>query len=199
MSYDAYNTITAPSQGLFKDKGSRFLAFAYPVAQEDEVKEHIVHLKKEYNDARHHCYAYRLGIIDEKYRVSDDGEPSGTAGKPIYGQFISRNLSDLMVVVVRYFGGTLLGTGGLINAYKMATSECLDAAEIVPRFVKRTFRVEFPYELSGPVLKLVKEEGIEIIRQDFSQICQLTLNVRLLDYNRVVSRFEQLYGAVMHT
>ena len=124
---DSYKTLENPAEGIYREKGSRFLAFGYPVHNEEEIKIRVAALRKKYHDARHHCYAYRLGPAGETYRVNDDGEPSGTAGKPIYGQLLSNNLTNVLVVVVRYFGGTLLGTGGLITAYRSATSDMLAA------------------------------------------------------------------------
>ena len=123
MMADLYKSIQNPSEGLYKEKGSKFLAFAYPVSTVEEIKERMAYLQKQFHDARHHCYAWRLGADMERYRVNDDGEPSGSAGNPIFGQIQSRELSDILVVVIRYFGGTLLGVGGLINAYRSATSD----------------------------------------------------------------------------
>lgn len=197
MAKDSYSSILNPAEGLFKDKGSKFLAFAYPVCSEEEVKEKVVNIKKQYHDARHHCYAYKIGLGDERYRMNDDGEPSGTAGKPIYGQILSNNLSDVLIVVVRYFGGTLLGTSGLINAYKNATLDCVNNAQIVQKVIKKSLILEFNYDLMSPVMRLVKDYGIEIQKQDFTETCVLNLNIRLNDYSMIVERFDDLYGVVV--
>ena len=133
MGKDNYLSIEKRSEGIYKDRGSKFLAFAFPVYQEDEIKDILAELRKEYHDARHHCYAYRLGASKEIYRVNDDGEPSSSAGKPIFGQIQSNDLSNILIVVVRYFGGTLLGVGGLINAYRSAAADALINASIIER------------------------------------------------------------------
>ena len=142
---DSYKSIAARAEGLFKDNGSRFIAFAYPVETEDQVKEIVGNLKKEYHDARHHCYAYRLGHLGDSFRSNDDGEPSGSAGRPILGQIDSAGLSDVLVVVVRYFGGIKLGIPGLIRAYKTSTSDALSNARVVEKTASRNFRLDFPY------------------------------------------------------
>ncbi len=191
---DSYNSIQKPSEGLFKDKGSKFLAFAYPVVSEEDIKERIAEIKKQYHNARHHCFAYKLGMDDNNYRFNDDGEPSGTAGKPIYGQILSNELSDILIVVVRYFGGVLLGTGGLINAYKNASLDAINNAIVIPRVVKEPMSIGFTYELMNPVMKIVKDLEIDVLKQDFTDTCKLHLNVRLKDYNDVKMRFEHIYG-----
>ena len=142
---DSYLTIADPTEGLFKDKGSKFLAYAYPVDNEDEIKELVQHLKKEHYSARHHCYAWRLGADKTHFRANDDGEPSSTAGKPILGQIQRLDLTNILIVVVRYFGGTLLGVSGLINAYREAAVDALEHAEIVEKLVEEIFWVEFDY------------------------------------------------------
>ena len=143
---DTYRTIAAPCEGAYRDKGSRFLAYAFPVESEDEVKQHVARAKKEHFSARHHCYAYRMGKGGAAYRANDDGEPSGTAGKPILGQLMSANLTNTRVVVVRYFGGTLLGTPGLINAYRQATANAIANEQLVQRTWEAALNVCFPYE-----------------------------------------------------
>lgn len=197
MATDSYYTISAPAKGIFKDKGSKFYAFAFPVSSEDQVKESIVALKKEYFDARHHCYAYKIGLSDERYRMNDDGEPSGTAGKPIYGQILSHNLSDVLVVVVRYFGGTLLGTSGLINAYKLATVDCISNAKVVERVIKKELLLNYGYDLMSAVMRIVKDENIEVRLQDFRESCNLHLKIRLSDYQRIKEKFENIYGVTI--
>ena len=146
LETDSYRTIESNSEGNFKDRGSKFLAFAFPVQNEEQIKIFIGDLKKRYHDARHHSYAYRIYPENPVYRVNDDGEPSGTAGKPIYGQILSNNLMNILIVVVRYFGGTLLGTSGLINAYRAAALDCIDKARIIERTIESTLILNFDYE-----------------------------------------------------
>lgn len=178
-AFDAYQSIGAPSQGLFKDNGSRFIAFAFPVETEDEVKEHVSALKKEYHDARHHCYAYRLGYKGDVWRAADDGEPSGSAGRPILGQIDSLGLSDILVVVVRYFGGIKLGIPGLIRAYKTSTADALQQASVVPKVAGKTWAVEFEYLSMNDVMKVLKEMDLTPGAQNFGENCSLTVRVRL--------------------
>jgi uncharacterized YigZ family protein len=194
MNQDSYNTICKPSEGLFKDKGSKFISLAFPTSSEEEIKTILINTKKKYHDARHHCYAYNIGIGEDRFRVNDDGEPSGTAGRPIYGQIVSHNLSDILIVVIRYFGGTLLGTSGLINAYKTASLDCINKAEIIEKLVKRNISLEYNYELMSAVMKIVKEEEIEVLEQNFTDKCLLTLNVRLGEYEKLNERFKNIYG-----
>ena len=146
MFEDTYYTISAPSEGLFKDRGSRFIALAYPVTTEKEIKEIQVSLRKKYHDARHHCYAYRLGYDKSVYRVNDDGEPSGTAGKPIFGQIQSKDLTNIFIVVIRYFGGTLLGVSGLINAYRSAAADAIEHAQIIQKTIMDLYEISFEYQ-----------------------------------------------------
>ena len=191
---DAYFTIASFSEGIFKDKGSKFIALAFPVSSEEEIKQQLIHVKKKYHDARHHCYAYKLGIGTDRYRINDDGEPSGTAGKPIYGQLLSNRLSDVLIVVVRYFGGTLLGTGGLINAYKNAAYESIQNAKIIETILKATLTISFNYELMSTVMKIVKDNALEIKEQDFRESCKLRLGIRLSEVKRINAQFENIYG-----
>ena len=178
-NYDAYRSIAARSEGLFKDNGSRFIAFAYPVETEEEVKEIVASLKKEYHDARHHCYAYRLGYKGDRFRANDDGEPSGSAGRPILGQIDSLGLSDVLVVVVRYFGGIKLGIPGLIRAYKTSTADALSQAEVIDKVAGNTFRVTFDYLSMNGVMKVLKDMGLNPSKQDFGLACSLEVRVRL--------------------
>ncbi|MCD4710671.1 MAG: YigZ family protein, partial [Bacteroidales bacterium] len=154
---DLYKTIQTPSEGIYKEKGSKFLSFACRVSNEESIKQHLATLQKQYHDARHHCYAWRLEPEKSRYRVNDDGEPSGSAGRPIYGQIVSRDLTDLLVVVVRYFGGTLLGVGGLINAYRSAASDALDHTSIIECKVYDRLRLEFGYDRMNAVMKVIKD------------------------------------------
>ena len=176
---DTYNSIAAQSEGLFKDNGSRFLAFAYPVESEAEVKEIVQRLKKEYHDARHHCYAYRLGLDGEPWRANDDGEPSGSAGRPILGQIDSAGLSDILVVVVRYFGGIKLGIPGLIRAYKTSTADALANARVIEKVAGRWYTLRFPYDDLPAVMKLAKDMDLPQRGQSFLSECTLEVRVRL--------------------
>jgi len=176
---DTYFSIAAPSKGVYKELGSKFLAFAYPVETEEAAKEIIASLKKEYFDARHHCYAWRLGLMGEPFRFNDDGEPSSTAGRPIHGQLLSRELSDVLVVVVRYFGGVKLGVPGLIRAYRTATQEALDAATVVEKVAGEHFTLTFGYLQMNDVMKVLKDMGITPLRQDFDLDCRIEVRVRL--------------------
>ncbi|MCK4750363.1 MAG: YigZ family protein [Bacteroidales bacterium] len=174
---DLFKTIESPSKGLYKEKGSKFLAFAFPVAAEDEIKDRISLLRKQYHDARHHCLAWRLGPDIDRYRTNDDGEPSGSAGKPIFGQIQSRDLTNVLVVVVRYFGGTLLGVGGLINAYRSAASDALGRARILEKKVHSLLELEFDYTQMNPVMKVIKDHNLEFYDQQFDMNCTLKLKV----------------------
>ena len=178
-NFDAYRSIGGRSEGLFKDNGSRFIALAYPVETEEEVKEIVASLKKEYHDARHHCYAYRLGYKGDRFRANDDGEPSGSAGRPILGQIDSLGLSDILVVVVRYFGGIKLGIPGLIRAYKTSTADALSRAEIVEKVAGKTFRVTFDYLSMNAVMKVLKDLGLTASGQEFGMDCAMDVRVRL--------------------
>ena len=176
---DTFISIAAPSRGLFKDNGSRFIAFAYPVETEARIKEIVASLKKEYHDARHHCYAYRLGYKADVFRANDDGEPSGSAGRPILGQIDSRGLSDVLVVVVRYFGGIKLGIPGLIRAYKTSAEDALSQAEAVEKVAAVNYRVEFGYMAMNAVMKVLKDMKIEASDQQFDIRCSALVRVRL--------------------
>lgn len=176
---DTYRMMTAPTEATFRDKGSKFLAYAYPVLDEAEVKTHLQTLKKQYFDATHHCYAYILGGRQEQSRAQDDGEPNHTAGTPILNQIKAAGLTNTLVVVVRYFGGTKLGVAGLINAYKTATSLALQEAQTIEKFIQSTFTLGFQYVHMNQIMRLVKDYEAEIVAQDFQENCQLTLKVRL--------------------
>ena len=184
MTDDIYHTIKAPSEGLYKEKGSKFLAFAFPVRSLDEVKTHLDRLRKEYYDARHHCYAYALGPEGAVWRANDDGEPSGTGGRPIYGQLLSAGLTDTLVVVVRYFGGILLGASGLANAYKTAARDAIANATVLEKTVDVRYRLLFEYAVMNDVMRLVKEFGLTPVSQDFNLDCRLEVEVRRSQANR---------------
>ena len=179
MTEDTYLTIAERSDGLYKEKGSKFIALAFPVRNEDEVKQHLETVKKQYHDARHHCYAYVLGIDGEVYRANDDGEPNHSAGDPILGQIRSKNLTQVLIIVVRYFGGTKLGVGGLITAYKTAASDALEHSSIVTAIVKREVEIGFEYLSMNDVMRLIKETDAEIKEQEFGNSCRILVLVRL--------------------
>jgi uncharacterized YigZ family protein len=175
---DTYLTIEKKGEIIFKDKGSKFLAFAYPVENEVQVKEQLTLLKKEHQSANHHCYAYRLGADKLNFRTNDDGEPSNTAGKPILGQIQSNDLTNILVVVVRYFGGTLLGVSGLINAYKTAASEVIKSSRIVEKYISYSYNITFPFEQLNEVMKLLKQLDCKITTQQFDTSCEISFSVR---------------------
>lgn len=185
---DTYKSLPAPAEGLFKDNGSRFISFAFPVETEEEVKEIVADLKKKYHDARHHCYAYRLGHLGDKFRANDDGEPSSSAGRPILGQIDSRGLSDTLVVVVRYFGGIKLGIPGLIRAYKTSTADALDKAGSVEKVAGKWFGLRFGYESMNRVMKILKDMDLKQRGQDFGAECGLQVWVRLSAEEDFLSR-----------
>ncbi|MBQ9877515.1 MAG: YigZ family protein [Bacteroidales bacterium] len=176
---DTYTSIASPSRGLYKDQGSRFISFAYPVETEAQVKELVDSLRKEYHDARHHCYAYRLGLDGARYRMNDDGEPSSTAGRPILSQIDSAGLSDILVVVVRYFGGIKLGVPGLIKAYKTATQDALGQATRIEKTAAVSYHIEFDYQKMEPVMRTLKDMDIPQSGQSFDQSCSMDIRVRL--------------------
>lgn len=189
---DVYKTIETPAEGLYKEKGSKFIALAYPVRTEEAVKEIVGEIKVRYYDARHHCYAYRLGADKKKFRANDDGEPSSTAGKPILGQILSYDLTDILIVVVRYFGGIKLGVSGLINAYRAAAADAIGHARIVEKTDDEVFRIKFDYTVMNEVMRVVKEEEPEVMFRDFSMECRMTLSIRKQNASRLSSRLQQI-------
>lgn len=191
---DCYKSISALSTGIFKDNGSKFLAFAYPVTSEEEIKPIIQQLKKEYFDARHHCYAYRLGHTGSVWRINDDGEPSSTAGRPIYGQILSAGLSDILVVVVRYFGGIKLGVPGLIRAYKTSTADAIANATIIDKIATEPFRIIFDYLQMNAIMKRLKEMNLTPAQQQFDLNCSLRVDVRLNAIASFMESFEKVEG-----
>lgn len=189
---DEYKTIARLSEGQYKEKGSKFIAFAQPVADEDEIKTILAELRKSYYDARHHCYAYRLGPDKERYRANDDGEPSGSAGKPILGQLLSYDLTDILVVVIRYFGGTKLGVSGLINAYRTATKEAIESADIIVKREQEILHIQFEYLQLNEVMKAIKDLEPEILKQEFDMNCQMTLSIRKAEADRLYGLLEKI-------
>lgn len=191
---DTYKTIAAPSEGIFKDRGSKFIAYAFPVTNEEAVKNHLAELRKEHFSARHHCYAFRLGPDKQHFRANDDGEPSGTAGKPILGQIQSNDLTNVLIVVVRYFGGTLLGVSGLIAAYRGAAADAIANASIIEKQVKEVYELSFPYDAMNSVMKILKDENLEQWAQDFQLACTLRFSVRKNDADRVTEALSKIDG-----
>ena len=189
---DIYKSIAGPSEGLFRDNGSRFLAFAYPVENEGQIKELVDALKKKYFDARHHCFAWRLGRDGSRFRANDDGEPSYSAGKPILGQIDSLGLSDVLVVVVRYFGGIKLGIPGLIRAYKTSTRDALDKAGIIEKTAAEWYSLEFGYGSMPSVMKVLKDMDLPQEGQDFAQRCSLRVRVRLSQCEDFLERLSHI-------
>lgn len=189
---DVYKTIAAPAEGLYKEKGSRFIAFACPVSTEEEIGRLLAGLKREYHDARHHCYAWRLGVGGNLFRANDDGEPSYSAGKPILGQIRSYDLTDILIVVVRYFGGIKLGVPGLVNAYRQAAADALLKAEVVEKTVAATLRVRFGYPVMDEVMRAVRETAAEVQERRFGLGCEWLLSVRLRDLPVLRARLEQI-------
>ncbi len=191
---DSYRTISQLSKGSFKDRGSKFLSFAYPVNEEVAIKDIIANVKKEYFDASHHCFAYRLGAEKLVFRSNDDGEPSGTAGKPILGQLVSNNLTNVLVIVIRYFGGTLLGTSGLINAYKLAAADVIANAEIIDKFVYVSYLISFDYNQMNQVMKIVKDYELETSDNRFEMACNMVINIKLSKTDIVVQKLLSIVG-----
>ncbi len=199
MFDDTYRTISAPSEGLYKEKGSKFLAFAFPVTTVEEVKAHLDELRKKYFDARHHCYAYILGPSKESYRLNDDGEPSGTGGRPIHGQLLSADLTNTLIVVVRYFGGILLGASGLANAYKAASRDAIANASIKECTIDISYRLHFEYPLMNDVMRILKEQNLTPRNQVFLLDCQLDVSVRQSQSVRAYEALTKLYGLKIET
>jgi len=191
---DTYKTIAASVEGIYKEKGSKFLAFGIPVYHVDEVKEIVKNFRKEYYDARHVCYAYMIGSDYNEWRVNDDGEPYGTAGKPIIGQINSRELTNILVIVVRYFGGILLGTGGLVIAYREATADALNQAEIIEKTVDETICINFEYVLMNDVMRIIKDTNPQIISQTFDNSCCMELSIRKQDAPILLAKLGKIIG-----
>ena len=186
-----YRTLELPIQAEFKDKGSRFLVFAYPVQTAEQVKKHVDDLRQEHHKARHWCYAYRLGVDGNQFRANDDGEPSGSAGRPILGQIDSFELTDVLVVVVRYFGGTLLGVPGLIHAYKTSTQMALENAQIIEKNIEKTVRIRCEYPYLNEAIRIAKNHQVEIIEQDLQLDCRLTVRIPLANAEACLAAWAQ--------
>jgi len=191
---DSFHTITTPTEGIYKEKGSKFLAFSMPVENSEQVKELVKTFKKDYYDARHVCYAYMLGAERKEWRANDDGEPSGTAGRPILGQINSRGLTNILVVVVRYVGGILLGTGGLTVAYKEAAADALNQAEIIERTVDCEMTIHFAYSIMNSVMRIVKETNALILAQGYENDCFMKLSIRKQEENFLKGKLIKIDG-----
>ncbi len=194
MFEDTFKTIKTQSEGLYKDKGSKFIAYAIPVVSEEEIKEHLQELRRKHYDARHHCYAYALGPVRDAFRINDDGEPSGTAGKPIYGQILSHDLTNILIVVIRYFGGVKLGVRGLINAYKAAAQEAIANNETEEKIIREVYELGFDYPLMNEVMRVLKEHDLEQISHDFTLSCKILFAVRRNSADSVKGIFSSIYG-----
>ena len=194
MEKDSYKTIKKPSkESLFKDRNSKFFGYAFPVLNETEVKEHLDQLKKQHHTAGHFCYAYQIGTSEIRFRANDDGEPNNSAGMPIYGQIQSFDLTNILVVSVRYFGGTKLGVGGLINAYKTSAQITLDGAEIIEKTINVDFKIQFQYDLMNKVMRIVKEKNLNIISQKLELDCEYVISVRKNEADTIFTIFNNLY------
>lgn len=192
MAEDTFLTLSRSSESLYKEKGSKFIGRAYPVSTEEEVKEVLEELRKTYYDARHHCYAYILGPKGEKYRANDDGEPNHSAGDPILGQIRSNELSNTLIVVIRYFGGTKLGVSGLINAYKTAAADAITANEIKEVVVKETIHIRYGYESTNEIMRLIKDFELDILEQEFTADCRMKLAIRQSMHASLIEKLEML-------
>lgn len=175
---DTYHTIDEPAYGEYKEKGSKFLAFVYPMDEEESMQEYLNIARAEHHKARHFCYAYQIGLTGDRYRINDDGEPSGTAGKPILGQILSFGLTNVAIIVIRYFGGTKLGVSGLIQAYREAAKAALETAHIVEKYISSVYRLQFNYDQMGHVLNVLKDLNADILNKSFDTSCEVTISVR---------------------
>lgn len=193
---DRFRTVDAPAETACRERSSKFLAYIYPVRSEEEIRERLDSLRKRFFDATHHCYAWRLGPRGEAFRANDDGEPSGTAGKPILGQLLSNDITDCLVVVVRYFGGTKLGVPGLIAAYRESAAEVIAAARIVDRTVDRKIRVDFPYVAMNDIMKVIKEMQPQIVGQLFDNLCTMHLSIRQSRAGELAERLRKAGGSI---
>jgi uncharacterized YigZ family protein len=194
MDSDTYKTIKAPAEGLYKAKGSRFVAIAIPVSDQEEIKPILDKIRKEHHEAKHHCYAYMIGHERTIWRVHDDGEPSGTGGRPILGQVNSHGLTNLIIVVSRYFGGTLLGVSGLINAYRSAAASALQNADQVERTLQEYYEITYPYISMNDVMRILKDENINQSRQLFTLECRILINFRVSAKEKILYRLSRIDG-----
>lgn len=191
---DQYKTIAAPSEGYYKAKGSKFTGYAIPIFSEEEFKEHLARIKKENPDSGHYCYGFRIGADHKLYRYSDDGEPSSTAGKPIFGQIQSYELTNIMIVVTRYFGGTKLGVGGLITAYRSAAKEAIDNAKIINRTVDNFYDIQFGYEIMSEVMNFIKKQELEVTSQVLEESGTIQFRLRQSESDNIIEQLENIEG-----
>ncbi|MBC7399341.1 MAG: YigZ family protein [Mucilaginibacter sp.] len=191
---DTYRTIEHPSEGIFRDRGSKFLAYVYPITSETEIKGLVASLKSEHPKANHHCWAMRLTADRAVFKLNDDGEPSGTAGRPILNILLSKDLTNILVVIVRYFGGTLLGVPGLINAYKMATEEALAHAVVIEKTVNDVYTISFDYLQMNDVMRLIKDADLTILNQQFDNDCSIQVSIRKMQVNMVLDKLQKVSG-----
>ena len=190
---DTFKTIRVNSEGQYKEKGSKFLGFGYPVNNETEIKNILEATKKKYHDARHHCYAHQIGIGNNTiYRFNDDREPSGTAGKPIYGQILSNNLTNILIVVVRYFGGKLLGVSGLINAYRNAAEDVIKNSEIIEKIIEKEVILNFPYSSINLIMTIIKDENLTILENQYDNDCEIKLGIRSSKFDRIIKKLNSI-------
>jgi uncharacterized YigZ family protein len=194
---DTYKTISESAEGFFKDKGSKFISFIFPVTSEDEAKKHLLQLRELHPKANHHVYAYRLGLDRMQYRLSDDGEPSGSSGRPILNTLYSKEITNILVVVVRYFGGTLLGIPGLINAYRAATEDALGNAEVIIKHLISVYELSFSYVQMNDVMRIVKEMELPVMEQFFEMECKMVVEVRTTLVERFITRCEKVEGLLI--
>ena len=191
---DTYLTLEKPAEAIFKDKGSKFLAYAYPVENDQQIKEILNQLKKEHHTANHHCYAYRLGADKMNFRANDDGEPNNTAGKPILGQIQSNDLTNVLIVVVRYFGGTLLGVSGLINAYKNSAADVIKVSSIIEKQILFNYSIQFYFEHLNDVMKLLKQLDCKITNQQFDNNCEISFSIRKANSEQCEEKLKKIEG-----
>ena len=192
MFEDSYKTIAKPAEGSYSEKRSKFLAYAFPVQSEQEVKQRLAEIQKKHWDARHHCYAYILGPHKDAYRLNDNGEPSGTAGRPIYGQLLSKDLTNTLVIVVRYFGGIKLGVSGLQNAYKIAAKDALDSAVIEERTIQEQYRVVFEYVKMNDIMQILKDPEIQVLDRQSDMRCTYIISVRQREADRITDALRKV-------
>ncbi len=197
MTTDTYKTISAPAESLYKEKSSKFLIYAYPVVNEEQIREHLEVLRKEHYNATHHCYAWRLGFRGEKFRANDDGEPSSTAGKPILGQLLSSDVTNCLIVVVRYFGGTKLGVSGLIEAYRDSAALVISEADVVELTIDTTVEIDFSYMVMNSVMRIVKDEQPRIVEQCFDNLCRMKLAIRESKAEIMISKLNKVEGCTL--
>lgn len=194
QALDAYQSLKEPAEAMYKVKGSKHYGYVFPISHPDEAKFHLDALRKKHHDARHHAYAYRLGVAGDNWRASDDGEPANSAGPPILGALKSREITDCLAVVVRYFGGTKLGVGGLIDAYRTAALMAIDQARVVKRFVEQKVAVSCSYELLGTVLSTAEKHGAQVVSQSFTELCVVHLTIRQSKAESLTTALDDVYG-----